>query len=253
MKTALVLSAGGMFGAYQAGAWSVLADCFEPDLIVGASVGAVNGWAIAGGCKPAELIDRWLTMDCAANYRWRFPIRGGVLDSRPLMAMVDEVYSKYQPRMDCAVVVTELARLRPRIFRNEKVTASLLRASTAIPGIFDQVRIGKTLYSDGGLLNAMPVWAAAELGADLIVAVNAMTSLPGLLPNLFVDVVRRISHFRAQPPENVEVIRVAPSGRLGTGRDMLYWTRENAVRWIELGRRDALEQKHSIQNCFERK
>ena len=41
--TALVLSAGGMYGAYQAGAWRVLAERFQPDLIVGASIGAVNG------------------------------------------------------------------------------------------------------------------------------------------------------------------------------------------------------------------
>src|SRR5258706_9347571 len=151
MKTALVLSAGGMFGAYHAGVWSVLADCFEPDLIVGASIGAVNGWAIAGGCPPAELIDRWLTLDCAAKYRWRFPIRGGVLDSRAVMASVEDVHMKYQRRVDCAVVVTDLGRLRPRIFRNEEVTAALLGASTAIPCIFDQVRIGNKLYSDGGL------------------------------------------------------------------------------------------------------
>jgi NTE family protein len=252
MKTALVLSAGGMFGAYQAGVWSVLADCFEPDLIVGASIGAVNGWAIAGGCPPAELIDRWLTLDCAANYRWRFPIRGGVLDGRSVMASVDDVYAKYRRRVDCAVVVTDLARLRPRIFRNEDVTAALLRASTAIPCIFDQVRIGNKLYSDGGLLNALPIWAAAELGADTIIAVNAMTRLPGLLPNLFVDTVRWISGFRAETPAHAEVIRITPRGFLGTGLDILNWKRENTERWIEQGRRDALEQKPSIERTARR-
>ena len=252
MKTALVLSAGGMFGAYQAGAWSVLAECFEPDLIVGASIGAVNGWAIAGGCPTAELIDRWLSLECAAKYRWHLPLRGGVLDNRSLVAQIDEVYSNYRRRIDYAVVLTELARLRPRIFRNEEVTGSVLRASTAIPGIFDQVRIGRTLYSDGGLLNALPIWAAAELGADLIVAVNAMTPLPGLLPNLFVDCVRRISRFKPEPPGQLEIVRIGPPAVMGSGRDMLCWTRENAERWIEMGRRDALEEKHSIQNCFER-
>jgi predicted acylesterase/phospholipase RssA len=132
------------------------------------------------------------------------------------------------------------------------VSAPLLRASTAIPCIFDQVRIGKKLYSDGGLLNALPIWAAAELGADTIVAVNAMTRLPGLLPNLFVDTVRWISPFRALTPPNLEVIRIAPKDTLGTGLDILYWKRENAERWIEQGRRDALEQKHSIERAVRR-
>src|SRR5260370_14544671 len=163
MKTALVLSAGGRFGACQAAVWSVLAGCFEPDLIVGPSVGAVNAWAIAGACPPAELVDHWLTLDCAASYRWQAPIRGGVLNCRPLMARLEEVYSRYRRRIDFAVVVTEVARLRPRIFVNEEVTANLLRATTAIPCVFDQVRINRRLYCDGGLLNAMPIWAAAEL------------------------------------------------------------------------------------------
>jgi len=70
---ALVLSAGGMFGAYQVGAWKVLADVFQPDLIVGASIGAVNGWAIAAGCPPDELIERWLNMESVGRYKWKFP------------------------------------------------------------------------------------------------------------------------------------------------------------------------------------
>jgi len=47
MKTALVLSGGGMFGAWQAGAWSALAPAFQPDVVVGASAGSLNGYAIA--------------------------------------------------------------------------------------------------------------------------------------------------------------------------------------------------------------
>ena len=51
LMKALVLSAGGQWGAWEAGAWKVLSQTFQPDLIVGASVGAWNGWAIAGGCS----------------------------------------------------------------------------------------------------------------------------------------------------------------------------------------------------------
>src|SRR4051812_49929012 len=59
-KTALVLSAGGMFGAYQAGVWKALGNILQPDIVVGASVGALNGWLIAAGSHGDELARRWL-------------------------------------------------------------------------------------------------------------------------------------------------------------------------------------------------
>ncbi|MBM3775954.1 MAG: hypothetical protein FJW37_12460 [Acidobacteria bacterium] len=70
MAAALVLSAGGMFGAYQAGAWRALEGRFRPDLVVGASVGALNGWAIAGGCAPEELVDRCSIRARAESCGW---------------------------------------------------------------------------------------------------------------------------------------------------------------------------------------
>ena len=60
IKTALVLSGGGMFGAYQAGAWKALSREISPDMVVGASVGALNGWLIASGVAAEELEQRWL-------------------------------------------------------------------------------------------------------------------------------------------------------------------------------------------------
>ena len=43
MINALVLSAGGFWGAWEVGAWKVLRERFHPDLIVGASAGSLNG------------------------------------------------------------------------------------------------------------------------------------------------------------------------------------------------------------------
>ncbi len=61
MPCALVLSAGGMFGAYQAGVWKALSRSFHPDLIVGASVGALNSWAILAGAwfGPVQWPPKW--------------------------------------------------------------------------------------------------------------------------------------------------------------------------------------------------
>ena len=61
MKRALVFSGGGVFGAWQAGVWRGLTARFEqpPEMIVGASVGSLNGYAIAGGSSAEELCEFW--------------------------------------------------------------------------------------------------------------------------------------------------------------------------------------------------
>src|SRR5262249_57380268 len=57
---ALVFSAGGTFGAYQAGVWQALEERgFQPDLVVGASIGAVNAAAVARGATGRRLQDLW--------------------------------------------------------------------------------------------------------------------------------------------------------------------------------------------------
>jgi NTE family protein len=251
---ALVLSAGGMYGAYQAGAWKSLADVFQPDLIVGASIGAVNGWAIAGGCDPEELIERWLTLDAAARYRWKFPngIFAGVLDSSPLRDVIRELYQSFRPRVEFAMVLTDLLKLRPRVIRAQEIRAEHLLATTAIVGLFDQVRLDGRVYSDGGLLSAVPLWVAAELGTTRALVIDVLPEPPGMVARTFVGAMRVLSPFRAPMPPGLEVIRLAPPKLLGAPLEAIYWSRKNAEAWIAAGQQDALAMKHSIANCFER-
>ncbi len=252
--TALVLSAGGMYGAYQAGAWRALADVFHPDLVVGASIGAVTGWAIAGGCDPDELVDRWLHLDAAARYRWKFPRSPvhGIFDTTPLQQAIRDIYESFQPRMHFAMVVTDLMKLRPVVLRGNEVSWQHLVASTSIIGLFDQVRLGGRIYSDGGLLSAVPLWAAAEMGATKALVINVLPSPPGTIARTFVGIVRLVSPFRAKVPPTLEVVRLAPPKLLGTPLESLYWTRANAEAWIRAGEEQGLAIKHSIANCFER-
>jgi NTE family protein len=249
----LVLSGGGMYGAYQAGAWKALADVFRPDLIVGTSIGALNGWAIAGGCEPDELIDRWLSLEPASRYRWKLPntIFGGVLDSEALQNIVRDIHRAFTPKIEYALVMTDLLTLRPRNVPGNAVTWRHLVATGAIVGIFDQVRLDGRLCSDGGLLAGLPVWAAAELGATKVLAINLLPEAPGFIAKTFSGAARRISPFRAEVPSSVEVITVVPAALLGSPSDMLYWNRANAEKWIAQGESDALCLKHSIANCFE--
>lgn len=242
MKTALVLSAGGMFGAYQAGIWKILSTVFQPDVVVGASIGAVNGWAIAGGCPPDQLIETWLGLDELSGFRWRLPTRPwhGFIDSSPIERLVEQTYHDFVPQVEYGVVATDTLRLRPVLFREPGLTWQHLAASTAMLGFFSQHRIGGRIYSDGGLLSAVPVWAAVEMGADRIIAVNVLPDLPSVVVKNLVGVVRKVSRFKPPaPPASVEVTRITAPVGLGSAKDALFWKRDNVKRWIELGQQDA--------------
>jgi predicted acylesterase/phospholipase RssA len=232
MKTALVLSGGGLFGAWQAGAWRALESRFAPDLVVGASVGSLNGYAIAGGASGDELAEFWL--------------RPAKL--RELPANVKALMSRYSPRVEYAVVLTDLVRLKPRVFSGEGVTWRHLAASCGIPGVMRQYRIGGRWYSDGGLLNPLPVYAAVELGAERIIALNALPVIPSAWMQPIVNGFRRVAGHHPPVPDRVEVISLATDGALGSMREALTWKRGNVERWMERGYRDA--KNISIPRCF---
>lgn len=240
MPCALVLSAGGMFGAYQAGAWKALAGHFRPDLIVGASAGALNGWALAGGCSPAELIAVWRDPATAGLMQRRFPVQPwrSFFDPDPLTRWVNQYFAQFQPRMPYASTMVEVPRLRQVLVRGEQMTPAHLMASCAIPCGFPPVRIGGKFYVDGGLLSAVPLWAAVELGATRAVVVNVLAQMPSRILRATVGAFRALAAPRAQFP-GLKVIEIRPPGPLGSVHDALTWNEENVLRWIAQGERDA--------------
>ena len=133
VKTALVLSGGGMFGAYQAGAWRALSRVVKPDIVVGASVGALNGWLIAAGMTGEDLVQHWL--DPASGelmvYRRSRLSWKGVFDPQPLRNRAKSLLDHYSPKVDYGVVLVQLSSLRPKLFRNREVTWQHLVATCA--------------------------------------------------------------------------------------------------------------------------
>jgi NTE family protein len=241
MKTALVLSAGGMFGAYQAGAWKELARRFRPDIVVGASVGALNAWAIAGGAAPEELERYWLDPLGArlASLRLMQAPWRGVFDARPLHARIETLWRTYRPRIETGIVAVELRTLRPRLFRDGEIGWRHLAASCAVPACYPQIRLGGRWYTDGGLLNALPLWAACQMGAGRIIAVDVLREAPSRLARLAVNGFRAVVRRPPAPAAGIELHVITPSGGLGSLREAVFWN-EAAVRgWIARGEADA--------------
>jgi len=224
-----------MFGSWQAGVWRGLASRLGPaDLIVGASVGSLNGYAIAGGATPKEL--------CGF---WRAPEVGRFRD---LPRTIRILMERYPLRMEYALTLTDLAAMKARIVRGPDVTWRHLAASCAIPGLLPQQRIGGRWYSDGGLLNPLPAWAAADLGATRIIAVHALPEVPSVVLRPFVKGFRKVFGHHPALPEGVQLITVQPERPLGSVRDALVWKLENVERWMALGEEAA--KNISIPNCF---
>jgi NTE family protein len=244
-KTALVLGAGGMYGAYQAGAWTVLQPFFRPDIVVGASAGSLNGWAIASGMPPEQLVKLWLEVGEIGHPRFRIPpgIFGGMLDSAGLEQYVTRLHEQWPPQVPLGVGVTRGWGLKHKLYQNGDITAQHLLASCAVPFVLPARRIDGYLCFDGGLRDALPVWGAVEMGATHIIGIDVWVHLPWWWS------VGRSIPYREYPGIKLHVLE--PERLLGPLATCAKWNRANAERWIEQGRRDAEKQIISIGQCLE--
>lgn len=181
-RVAFVLSGGGSFGAVQVGMLQALTDAgIHPDLLLGTSVGAVNAAWVAG--RPdhdgtLELGEIWLGLrrqDVFPLSPWVSAAgllgRANHIIPNTNLRSVLERHIPYQrledARVPLHVITTELKTGRAAIMSSGPTVPALL-ASTAIPGVFPPVTIGRRDYVDGGVANHTPITAAIELGAGEI-------------------------------------------------------------------------------------
>jgi len=227
-KRILVLSGGGLWGAFQAGAWSVIEQHARFDGVVGASAGALNACAIAGGMSGAGLERLWLESADAARLRWRWPRYwlDGVVDTRALEHRTVELLRGFAPRMEIGVVVSQGWTLRQVLVRDVSVDAVM--ASCAIPFALPAKRIGGVLSVDGGLRAACPMFAAYQMGATEVLAVNVWTHLPWWWVGWGRGSADGVLAPCIEPPE-----------RLGPLRTSAIWEDGNIARWIAMGRQAA--------------
>jgi NTE family protein len=221
-----------MYAAWEVGVWKVLQPVVQPDLIVGASAGALNGWAIAGGAKPEELERVWLD-DSLSDIR--------VFRAEPLCRCARDLASRFQPQIPFGLTIVEARSLQVQLLRDHEIGWQHLAATCAVPFLFPPVSIGGRRYVDGGLMGALPVWAAEEMGATRVVAINCLHGLP-------FRILRGVLRPR-RPSAALRVVTIQPSERLGSLLSSLVWSRRTIERWIALGERDgkaALERVGSL-------
>ncbi len=188
-----VLGGGGARGAAQVGVLQALfeAGVEAPVSIVGTSVGALNGSAIAAYPSLAGtmmLREVWLSRQAMDVFHLHplgvilSGLRRDLLSALPqqnVLRLIDRaqaltgITTFEQLRVPLAVVATDLNAGKPTVFRTGELTPALL-ASTAIPGLFPSVRIGEREHLDGGVVDNTPLNVAIEDGAKLILAISLM-------------------------------------------------------------------------------
>ncbi|GMV85739.1 MAG: hypothetical protein AMXMBFR80_15940 [Dehalococcoidia bacterium] len=202
-RPALVLGGGGAYGviqaAYMLAAWDM---GFRPRVVVGTSVGALNGaWFALHGDRPDELVRIWLALDELALVRWH-PVKiAANLLHHPQSIASNEIVPRLvrehmkgarfeHARMELAVVATNLTRGEKHVFREGRVAPAVL-ASTAIPGVFQPVTIGGDQFVDGCVTATVDMATAFALGATEILAID-LTPPPSLArPKTALGVLRQ--------------------------------------------------------------
>jgi NTE family protein len=183
MTVALVLSGGASLGAIQVGMLRALVDHgVRPDVVVGTSVGAINGAFVASRDFTTDAVDELAAL-------WLEVRRGHVFPIAPLTGMLAMAGARSH-----LVPVAGLRRLMLRhvpcdriedlptplhvvacdlrsggeVLLSEGPLVDALLASAAIPGVFPPVAWGDRLLIDGGVIDNTPTSHALALGADEI-------------------------------------------------------------------------------------
>lgn len=206
-RVALVLGSGGPRGFAHIGVLKVLEEAgIKPDLVVGTSVGAMVGALYAAGHSARDLERMAYDINVLEFFEWQL-MTGGLATGRTLQAYMNH-HVKDKPLESLGLpFVVAAARQRDRelVLFNRGDTGLAVRASSASPGQFEPVRVGPETYVDGDEASPVPIRAARQLGARVVIAVDVSayleTTPPGAHPEWVRKDERRARQVAAEAPQ----------------------------------------------------
>jgi NTE family protein len=181
MPVAFVLSGGASLGAVEVGMLMALRDHgIEPDMIVGTSVGALNGAWLAGHPETSldELANVWRQLRRADVFP-ADPLRGllafagrrqGLVPKHKIRALIEHhlTFDRLEDApIPLHVSAVDVLTGKDALFSDGPACEAIL-ASAAIPGVFAPVEIAGVPYMDGGVVNNTPISHAVALGATTV-------------------------------------------------------------------------------------
>lgn len=212
MTTAFVLGGGGVLGAVEVGMLRALLERgIRPDLVLGTSVGALNGAMVARDPSPAvieRMTELWEAAADGGDVYGDRPLRTvrravstgtHIYSAKPLVTRLREEFGEAgfeELEVPLQVCAASIERSAEHWFTEGPIVEAIV-ASAAVPGLLPPARVetayGVEHFLDGGIVNSIPVGRAVELGADRI----------------FVLQVGRIDRPLAAPRRPWEVARVS--------------------------------------------
>jgi NTE family protein len=242
---AFVLGGGGVLGAVEVGMLRALFRAgHRPDVVVGTSIGAVNGALVAADPQEAvtdRLVRLWTSPEAAAVYGdsisrqvRRFAARTHLHSPLPLRRLLESELGEHStfaglkvPFHCCAASIERAAE---HWFDSGPLVDAVL-ASSAVPGLLPPAEIGGEHFVDGGIVNSIPIGEAVRLGAVTIFVLQVgrierpltVPRRPWEVAQVAFEIARRHRFARemAALPDSVRV-HVLPAGG-GDGRDDTPW------------------------------
>ena len=175
-RIGLALGGGAARGFAHVGVIQVLEEAgIRPALVTGTSAGSLVAALYASGKNGAQLQHIAESMEEATIADWTLQVLSrGALRGEALAKYVNVQVGQKQIEalpMPLGIVATDLNSGNDIVFQRGD-TGTAVRASSAVPAVFQPVKIGSREYVDGGLVSPVPVRAAKKMGAELIIAVD---------------------------------------------------------------------------------
>ena len=184
-RIGLALGGGAARGFAHIGVIQVLEEAgIRPAVVTGTSAGSVVAAIYASGKSGLQLQQVAESMEEAGMADWTLPLFSrGMLRGEALARYVNtQVRSRLIEDMPVSlgIVATDLNSGQSVIFQRGD-TGTAVRASSAVPAVFQPVLIAGHEYVDGGLVSPVPVRAARAMGAELVIAVDISSPPEGNL------------------------------------------------------------------------
>lgn len=194
-KTGYVLSGGGARGIAHIGAYKALIESgFKPDIISGTSAGAIAGAFIVNKFEPDEIFQIFSKANIFNFVHLAFS-KKGFSEMSGLEKILDK-YLKFKRledlEMPLIVCATDLNHARPKYFDHGNLIQAVI-ASASVPVFFNPVEIDGIFYTDGGVMNNLPLEPIEEI-CESLVGVNISPVIPQNEFNSMNDIAVRCFH-----------------------------------------------------------